>query len=90
MDRLERPEKNWKFSIADVAEREHWDDYMEAYEDAINATSTQWAPWYIVPADEKWATRAIVADIITSTLRDLDLKFSRSNRSATQDAGRSA
>ena len=75
MDRLERPEKNWKFSIADVAEREHWDDYMEAYEDAINATSTQWAPWYIVPADEKWATRAIVADIITSTLRDLDLKF---------------
>jgi len=75
MDRLERPEKNWKFSAADVAERERWDDYMEAYENAINATSTEWAPWYIVPADEKWATRAIVADIITSTLRDLDLKF---------------
>jgi PPK2 family polyphosphate:nucleotide phosphotransferase len=75
MDRLERPEKNWKFSAADVAEREHWDDYMEAYEDAINATSTEWAPWYIVPADQKWSTRAVVADIITSTLRDLDLKF---------------
>ena len=75
MDRLERPEKNWKFSAADLAERERWDDYMEAYEDAINATSTEWAPWYIVPADEKWATRAIVADTITSTLRDLDLKF---------------
>jgi PPK2 family polyphosphate:nucleotide phosphotransferase len=75
MDRLERPEKNWKFSAADIAEREHWDDYMEAYEDAINATSTEWAPWYIVPADQKWSTRAVVADIITSTLRDLDLKF---------------
>jgi polyphosphate kinase 2 (PPK2 family) len=75
IERLERPEKNWKFSATDLAERERWDDYMEAYEDAINATSTEWAPWYIVPADNKWATRAVVADIITSTLRDLDLKF---------------
>ncbi len=75
MDRLERPEKNWKFSAADLAERQHWDDYMNVYEDAINATSTEWAPWHIIPADHKWATRALVADIITSTLRDLDLKF---------------
>ena len=75
MDRLERPEKNWKFSAADLAEREHWGDYMDAYEDCINATSTKWAPWYIIPADNKWATRALVADIITSTLSDLDLKF---------------
>jgi polyphosphate kinase 2 (PPK2 family) len=75
MERLEHPEKNWKFSAADLAEREYWDDYMDAYEDAINATSTDWAPWYIVPADNKWVMRAIVADIITSTLRDLDLKF---------------
>ena len=75
MDRLERPEKNWKFSTADLAERGHWDDYMAVYEDAINATSTEWAPWYIIPADNKWATRALVADIITSTLQDLDLKF---------------
>ncbi len=75
MERLERPEKNWKFSAADLTEREHWDDYMEVYEDAINATSSKWAPWYIVPADDKWATRAVVADIITSTLRGLDLKF---------------
>ena len=75
MERLARPEKNWKFSVSDLAERERWDDYMDAYEDAINATSTDWAPWYIVPADDKWATRAVVADIITSTLRDLDLKF---------------
>ena len=75
MERLDRPEKNWKFSVSDVAEREHWGDYMDVYEDAINATSTKWAPWYIIPADNKWATRALIADIITSTLRDLDLKF---------------
>jgi PPK2 family polyphosphate:nucleotide phosphotransferase len=75
MDRLERPEKNWKFSAADLAERQYWDDYMDVYEDAINATSTEWAPWHIIPADHKWATRALVADIITTTLRDLDLKF---------------
>ncbi len=75
MERLDRPEKNWKFSGADIDERQHWDDYMEVYEDAINATSTEWAPWYIIPADHKWATRAMVADIITSKLRDLDLKF---------------
>ena len=75
MERLDRPEKNWKFSVSDVAEREHWDDYMDVYEDAINATSTEWAPWYIIPADHKWATRALIADIITTTLRDLDLQF---------------
>ena len=75
MERLERPEKNWKFSPSDLGERGYWDEYMSVYEDAINATSTKWAPWYIIPADNKWATRAIVADIITSTLRELDLKF---------------
>lgn len=75
MERLDKPEKNWKFSASDLAERDYWDDYMKAYEDAINATSTKHAPWYIIPADNKWATRALVADIITSTLRKLDLKF---------------
>ncbi|MDO9213036.1 MAG: polyphosphate kinase 2 family protein [Methylococcales bacterium] len=79
LERLERPEKNWKFSPSDLPERGHWDDYMEAYEDLINATSTDWAPWYIVPADNKWVMRAIVADVITSTLRDLDLKFPELN-----------
>ncbi|MDP3010742.1 MAG: polyphosphate kinase 2 family protein [Methylococcales bacterium] len=79
LERLERPEKNWKFSSSDLPERGHWDDYMQAYEDLINATSTDWAPWYIVPADNKWAMRAIVADVITSTLRDLDLKFPELN-----------
>ena len=75
MERLDRPEKNWKFSPSDLAERVYWDNYMEVYEEAINATSTKYAPWYIVPADNKWVTRAVVADIITLTLRKLDLKF---------------
>jgi PPK2 family polyphosphate:nucleotide phosphotransferase len=75
MDRLERPEKNWKFSSADLAERGYWDDYMEAYEDALEATSTKWAPWYVIPADHKWVTRAVIADIITTAIRDLDLKY---------------
>jgi PPK2 family polyphosphate:nucleotide phosphotransferase len=75
LERLSRPEKNWKFSASDAAERGHWNDYMKAYEDALTATSTKWAPWYVVPADDKWATRTIVADIITRTLRDLDLRY---------------
>ncbi|BCX88571.1 hypothetical protein MIN45_P0940 [Methylomarinovum tepidoasis] len=75
LERLTRPEKHWKFSASDLAERRHWDDYMKAYERAIRATSTAWAPWYIVPADHKWATRAIVADIIVSSLKRLDLRY---------------
>lgn len=75
LERLERPEKHWKFSAADLAERGFWDDYVDAYEDAIAATSTEWAPWYVIPADHKWVTRTVVADIITRTLKDLDLRF---------------
>jgi polyphosphate kinase 2 (PPK2 family) len=75
MDRLERAEKNWKFSLTDLNERAYWDDYVDAYEKAIGETSTKWAPWYIVPADDKWASRAMVADIVTSALRGLGLKF---------------
>lgn len=75
LERLERTEKQWKFSARDVAERDYWDDYMKAYESALSATSTEWAPWYIVPADHKPITRAIVADIITSTLHSLDLRY---------------
>jgi PPK2 family polyphosphate:nucleotide phosphotransferase len=75
LDRLNRPEKNWKFSAADLAERGHWDAYMEAYEDALAATSTDWAPWYVVPADHKWVTRAVVADVLTTAIRGLDLKY---------------
>src|SRR5262249_25801585 len=75
LDRLDRPEKNWKFSTADLAERAFWDRYMKAYADCLSATSTRWAPWYVIPADQKWATRAVVADIVTSTIRGLDLKY---------------
>jgi PPK2 family polyphosphate:nucleotide phosphotransferase len=75
LERLSRPEKNWKFSAADLAERDYWDDYMAAYEDALRATSTKWAPWYVIPADHKWVTRAVVADIVTTAIRDLDLKY---------------
>ncbi|HYV38255.1 MAG TPA: polyphosphate kinase 2 family protein [Gemmataceae bacterium] len=75
LDRLDRPEKNWKFSAADIQERGYWHQYMEAFEDALNATSTKQAPWYIVPADNKWVTRAVVADIVTTTLQGLDLRY---------------
>ncbi len=75
MERLERPDKHWKFSAADLVERGYWDQYQQAYEDTVTATSTKWAPWYVVPADHKWATRAIVADIITTTIEALDLSF---------------
>jgi PPK2 family polyphosphate:nucleotide phosphotransferase len=75
LERLERPEKHWKFSASDLAERAFWEQYMEAYEDALSATSTAWAPWYVVPADHKWVTRAVVADILTSTLRSLELRY---------------
>jgi PPK2 family polyphosphate:nucleotide phosphotransferase len=75
LERLGRPEKQWKFSASDLAERDYWDQYMEAYQDALTATSTEWAAWHVVPADHKWATRAIVADVITSTIRSLDLKY---------------
>jgi polyphosphate kinase 2 (PPK2 family) len=75
MERLNRPEKNWKFSPSDLAERDHWDEYTRAYEDALSATSTEWAPWYVVPADDKWVTRAVVADIVTTAIRSLGLKY---------------
>jgi PPK2 family polyphosphate:nucleotide phosphotransferase len=75
LERLEQPDKHWKFSAADVAERAHWDEYMDAYEAALGATSTKWAPWYVIPADRKWITRAVVADVIATALRDLDLRY---------------
>jgi PPK2 family polyphosphate:nucleotide phosphotransferase len=73
--RLEDPRKHWKFSAADLTERGFWDDYMKAYEQAISATSTKWAPWYIVPADHKWVTRGLVARILATTIDELDLHY---------------
>lgn len=75
LERLDDPEKNWKFSIGDLRERGFWDEYQQAYEDMLSATSTEWAPWHIIPADKKWFARACVADIITSNIRKLDLKM---------------
>ncbi len=75
--RIDTPEKQWKFSAADVAERAHWDDYMSAYEDMIRHTATAHAPWYVVPADNKWYTRVVVASAIVEALESLDLKFPR-------------
>jgi PPK2 family polyphosphate:nucleotide phosphotransferase len=75
LERLDRPEKNWKFSENDVKERGFWDDYMNAYEDMFNNTSTKWAPWYIIPADRKWFSRLAVGAVIYMTLESLGLQY---------------
>jgi PPK2 family polyphosphate:nucleotide phosphotransferase len=75
LDRLDNPDKHWKFSEADLAERAYWDDYQAAFEDALSATSTKWAPWHIIPADHKWVSRTLIADILTTSIHALDLEF---------------
>jgi PPK2 family polyphosphate:nucleotide phosphotransferase len=79
LERIEEPEKNWKFSRSDVKEREHWDDYMEAYEDMIRNTATKAAPWYVVPADNKWFARIVVAAAVIDALDSLDLKYPKAD-----------
>lgn len=75
LSRIEEPEKNWKFSPADVRERQFWKDYMQAYQDGLSATSCSWAPWYAIPADDKPYMRLTVAEIIVNTLKSLGLKY---------------
>jgi len=75
LERLEAPGKNWKFSMSDALERQHWDKYMRAYEDMIRNTSTKHAPWYVVPADHKWFTRLVVAEATINAMESLDLSF---------------
>ena len=75
LERIENPDKNWKFSANDAAEREHWDDYMAAYDDMIRHTATEAAPWYVVPADNKWFTRVVVAAAVIETLASLNLAY---------------
>ena len=75
MQRLDRPDKNWKFSAADVNERKFWDDYMRAFQEAIRATASKQAPWYVVPADNKWFTRLVVAAAIVEAVEGLDLAY---------------
>jgi PPK2 family polyphosphate:nucleotide phosphotransferase len=75
LSRIDEPDKNWKFEPADLAERKHWDDYQDAYQDAIAETATKHAPWHVVPADNKWFTRLIVAATIVDRLEKLDPQF---------------
>jgi PPK2 family polyphosphate:nucleotide phosphotransferase len=75
MARLDNPDKLWKFSAGDVAVRAHWDEYMQAYEDAITATSTEWAPWYVLPADHKHVMQAMAAAIVVDAINSLDLRW---------------
>jgi PPK2 family polyphosphate:nucleotide phosphotransferase len=89
--RLDTPHKEWKFNAADVAERGRWDEYMSAFEDALTATSTPWAPWYVVPADHKWVTQALVARLLVEAIRGLDLHWpavSKSEHEANAEARR--
>jgi PPK2 family polyphosphate:nucleotide phosphotransferase len=87
--RLDTPEKNWKFSAADIHERSFWDDYQQAYEDTISNTATKHAPWYVVPADHKWFTRLVVAQVIVEELKKMDLhypKLTPEQKKALQEA----
>jgi len=75
LKRLENPDKAWKFSITDIEERTKWPEYEEAYEEMLNRTSTEWAPWYVVPADKKWVAHALISEVIASEIKKLDLKY---------------
>ena len=85
LERLDNPAKNWKFSMGDLKERQSWDDYMAAYEDMIVNTSTQCAPWYVVPADNKWFTRMVVAAAMVDALEKLDLSFPKPRAGARKE-----
>lgn len=85
MERLDHPEKNWKFSAADVKERGYWDDYMDAYQDMIRNTSTPECPWYVVPADNKWYTRIVIAAAIIEALGSLDLHYPKVNAAMREE-----
>ena len=85
LDRIDEPEKNWKFSLADITERKFWNDYMKAYEECLSATSTRDAPWYVVPADDKENARLIVSQIILDTLKALKMTYPESNAKRRQE-----
>ena len=85
LERLDEPEKNWKFSATDVMEREHWGEYMDAYEEMIQNTSTERAPWYVVPADHKWFTRVVVAEALVHSLDKLNLSYPQVDKKKRRD-----
>ncbi len=80
LDRIDHPDKNWKFSVGDVQEREHWDKYMHAYGQALSATSTRDSPWYVIPADDKKNARLAISRIVNQTLESLDLAYPELDR----------
>ena len=88
LERLDEPEKNWKFSASDVLERQHWNEYMGAYEEMIRNTSTERAPWYVVPADHKWFTRVVVAEALIHVLDKLNLSFPKVDAEKRKDLKR--
>jgi PPK2 family polyphosphate:nucleotide phosphotransferase len=75
LERVKDPDKHWKFSSSDLQERSHWDEYMRAYEEMLSKTSTRWAPWYVIPADHKWLSRTLVANILVAAIADLNLHY---------------
>lgn len=85
LDRIDDPQKNWKFSSNDASERDYWDDYMEAYEEMIQGTATKEAPWYVVPANNKWFTRVIVASAVIETLDSLNLAYPKVDESKIKE-----
>ena len=85
LERTEEPEKNWKFSGSDMTEREHWDEYLDAYEDMIRNTATKHSPWYVVPADNKWFTRVVVAAAVVDTLASLDLAYPQVDKARLEE-----
>jgi PPK2 family polyphosphate:nucleotide phosphotransferase len=85
LERIDNPVKNWKFSSNDAAERDYWDDYMDAYEDMIRNTATSYAPWYVIPADNKWFTRLAVAAAVIDTLAELNLEYPKVDKAKLSD-----
>lgn len=85
LSRIDEPEKNWKFSMADVTERQAWGDYMKAYEDCLSATSTKHAPWFVVPADDKENARLIISQIILETLESMDLRYPETSKERVEE-----
>jgi PPK2 family polyphosphate:nucleotide phosphotransferase len=88
LQRIDQPEKNWKFSAADIAERQYWDEYQRAYSEMLTHTSTSWAPWYVLPADHKWFTRICAAAVIAKTLIELDPRYPVPGADAQQELHR--
>ncbi|PKK39623.1 UDP-galactose-lipid carrier transferase [Clostridiaceae bacterium JG1575] len=88
LDRIDDPTKNWKFSCADIREREYWDDYMHAYEEAIANTATKAAPWHVIPADRKWFARLLTSEILVETLKSLDLSYPKLPKEELEELAR--